>query len=454
MSNKHGGKKAKEIVESESSDDSEVDGLSEGIMLMASNSNTKEDDTDEVDCDDCAVCKNEPEEETCKAEPDEETCKAEPDEETCKAEPDEETCKAEPEEETCKAEDLAPSAAKPRFKKGDMVKAYVAGKWKSGVVSMLNYEEPGVVAPYQIKLKNGSYVYAPEDSDACIRSHATVQQSCAGPRYRFDVGAKVEAFVEGNMWKPGTVVALDYTEPSMGEGVTAPYQIQLDQGELVYTEDDGSDLVRAAPEGAAVQQSASPFGMYRFARGDRVFANVGDTWIPGTVIKLNYIEPHFAPGQVAPYQILLDNNVKVYAQSDSEHEVLPLAANIDQSEGFLGDMAKKAKEKAGKMAQKAKEKIHKMTADTPKEETEKPKEEGSIAPSNAGMYPYPVPAQRPPTPHSNYMYQPAPYQQSPLPPNPAMAQPYPPPPMQYPSTHPRPLSAPPGMQFVYTVPHH
>lgn len=434
MSNKHGGKKAKEIVESESSDDGDVDGLSEGIMLMASNSNAQEDDTDEVDCDDCAVCKTESE------------------------------------EETCKAEYLAPSAAKPRFKKGDMVKAYVApGKWKTGVVSMLNYEEPGVVAPYQIQLKNGSYVYAPEDSEACIRSHAAVQQSCAGPSYRFDVGEKVEAFVEGNVWKPGMVVALDYTEPSLGEGVTAPYQIKLDQGELVYAEDDGSDLVRAAPEGTAVQQSASPFGMYRFARGDRVFANVGDTWMPGTVLKLNYVEPHFAPGQVAPYQILLDNNVKVYAQSDSEHEVLPLAANIDQSEGFLGDMAKKAKEKAGKMAQKAKEKIHKMTAEKHAEEA--PKEGDSIAPSNAGMYPYPVPAQRPPTPHSNYMYQPgqyhpATYQQGPPPPNPIMAPPPPnptmapappvpyPPPMQYPNTQPRPLSAPPGMQFVYTVPHH
>ena len=305
------------------------------------------------------------------------------------------------------------SDCKFRFRVGDTVQASMSlGEWKDGVVSQLDYIEPGVRAPYQIRLGDGSLVYAPEDTNVFVRSAnaaCAVQQSQAGPSYRFSVGDKVEAFLEDHTWKPGKITMLKYTEP----GVTAAYQIKLKDKSYVYAEDDGVDLVRArvrsAPAPSNVCQSAMPvFSSYRFGRGDRVLANMG-TWIPGTVIKLNYVERTFPLGKVAPYQILLDNNTRVYAENDTDAEVRALVPHMYSSNGFLGKMAEKAKSTFNSVTGNGKKKDEEPEKTEEKEElpTISPPECYNLCESNSAMYytgPPPPAAPRPVTPHSNYVF--------------------------------------------------
>mmetsp|Transcript_12206 Transcript_12206/g.26025 ORF Transcript_12206/g.26025 Transcript_12206/m.26025 type:complete len:424 (-) Transcript_12206:155-1426(-) len=61
-----------------------------------------------------------------------------------------------------------------RFKVGDKVEANAAdGGWKVGTIVELMYRSefmpPGFVAPYQIKLEDGTLIYAPADDNACVR---------------------------------------------------------------------------------------------------------------------------------------------------------------------------------------------------------------------------------------------------------------------------------------------
>lgn len=60
-------------------------------------------------------------------------------------------------------------------------------------------------------------VWAPADSDACIR--ATV---------RFGIGAAVECCVGQDQWLPGMVVAHYYREANWPMEMVAPYRVLLD----------------------------------------------------------------------------------------------------------------------------------------------------------------------------------------------------------------------------------
>ena len=61
-----------------------------------------------------------------------------------------------------------------RFAMGDKVECNAADGWSSGTITKLMYREdfmpPGFVAPYQIRLDDGTMIYAPADEDACIRA--------------------------------------------------------------------------------------------------------------------------------------------------------------------------------------------------------------------------------------------------------------------------------------------
>ena len=59
-------------------------------------------------------------------------------------------------------------------------------------------------------------------------------------RYRFGTGALVECNM-GENWMPGTVVRIDYAEG----GVIHPYQVHLDDGQLVFSPTDTDDDIRA-----------------------------------------------------------------------------------------------------------------------------------------------------------------------------------------------------------------
>ena len=59
-----------------------------------------------------------------------------------------------------------------RFTVGTRVECNCGG-WEPGTVVKLFYREPhfpaGFVAPYQIKLDDGTLIYAPDDEDGTIR---------------------------------------------------------------------------------------------------------------------------------------------------------------------------------------------------------------------------------------------------------------------------------------------
>ena len=62
---------------------------------------------------------------------------------------------------------------------------------------------------------------------------------------RFQVGDKVKCNT-GNGWQAGEVVALMYRDEYMPPGMVAPYQVQIDGGNLIYAPADTDDLVRKA----------------------------------------------------------------------------------------------------------------------------------------------------------------------------------------------------------------
>ena len=75
-----------------------------------------------------------------------------------------------------------------RFDIGARVECNRAGQWESGTVVGLHYREPqwppDEVVPYQVRLNDGTLIWAPSDSDTCIRvlagSGSLDDQSVAG----------------------------------------------------------------------------------------------------------------------------------------------------------------------------------------------------------------------------------------------------------------------------------
>jgi len=62
---------------------------------------------------------------------------------------------------------------------------------------------------------------------------------------RFKVGDRIAANTSAG-WQLGTVVALHYREPDWPEDrKSAPYQIELDEGDMIYAPEDSPELVRA-----------------------------------------------------------------------------------------------------------------------------------------------------------------------------------------------------------------
>ena len=65
---------------------------------------------------------------------------------------------------------------------------------------------------------------------------------------RFKVGSRVECCVGTNrgeaQWAPGTVIKLWYTEDSFAQGFYAPYQVELDEGRLIFAPEDSDKCIR------------------------------------------------------------------------------------------------------------------------------------------------------------------------------------------------------------------
>ena len=65
------------------------------------------------------------------------------------------------------------------------------------------------------------------------------------PKLRFGVGDRVEC--NAGSWMAGSVVALWYSEPGWPTSRVAPYQVELDDGRLIYAPADAERLIRAEP---------------------------------------------------------------------------------------------------------------------------------------------------------------------------------------------------------------
>mmetsp|Transcript_29760 Transcript_29760/g.97314 ORF Transcript_29760/g.97314 Transcript_29760/m.97314 type:complete len:364 (+) Transcript_29760:1-1092(+) len=80
-----------------------------------------------------------------------------------------------------------PTDVELRFKIGDSVECCTGTSWSSGNIVALWYRHAtlpaGIYMPYQIELEDGELIYAPRDSDDCIRA-----------RLRFAIGTEVEVF--------------------------------------------------------------------------------------------------------------------------------------------------------------------------------------------------------------------------------------------------------------------
>ena len=68
---------------------------------------------------------------------------------------------------------------------------------------------------------------------------------------RFKVGSRVECCFGTDHWASGTVIKLWYTEDSFAQGFYAPYQVELDDGNLIFAPDDSDRCVRRAPPQAS-----------------------------------------------------------------------------------------------------------------------------------------------------------------------------------------------------------
>lgn len=93
-----------------------------------------------------------------------------------------------------------------------------------------------------------------------LRKKLSATSSAKSPGYRFDKGAKVLCRTGRDEWSAGTIVALDYREPEWPPGKTVPYQVQLDDGGLIFVPMDADQLCReiVPPWWAAVfKESAS-----------------------------------------------------------------------------------------------------------------------------------------------------------------------------------------------------
>ena len=63
------------------------------------------------------------------------------------------------------------------------------------------------------------------------------------PAPRFAVGTRVECDI--GTWAPGIVIKHWYWELEFELGNPAPYQVALDDGELIYAPDDTNRVIRA-----------------------------------------------------------------------------------------------------------------------------------------------------------------------------------------------------------------
>jgi len=95
---------------------------------------------------------------------------------------------------------------------------------------------------------------------------------------RFAVGDRVRCKTSATQWKRGTIVALHYREDGWPPGQTAPYQVELQNGPLIYAPKDSEGVIRADDGIEELERSARVFvcqaGPCRRAGGEAVLLEI------------------------------------------------------------------------------------------------------------------------------------------------------------------------------------
>jgi G3E family GTPase len=89
--------------------------------------------------------------------------------------------------------------------------------------------------------KNLNHAELKAGFDACIATPE--QQEKKKKAMRFAIGDRVSCNTGGG-WQPGVVASLMYRDEYMPPGMVAPYQVKLDNGDLIYAPQDSDELIR------------------------------------------------------------------------------------------------------------------------------------------------------------------------------------------------------------------
>ena len=136
------------------------------------------------------------------------------------------------------------------FKVGSSVELLEDGEWKSGTIvhSTPNWidVDPLESAPYTIQLDavdQPQLFWGPRDSIREIQVATSVNDDAK--TLRFSTGDRVECNIGvGGRWMPGTIIKTHYKESGFEAGFTAPYQIRLDIGNLIYAPADNDNSIK------------------------------------------------------------------------------------------------------------------------------------------------------------------------------------------------------------------
>jgi hypothetical protein len=179
-------------------------------------------------------------------------------------------------------------------------------RWFPGTVLQSHegwHRSPIDTPPYFIRFDYGRErpFWGPRDR---IRATGVAYKRGADVPLRFNVGDRVDCSVDDE-WIPGTVVKCRYREDDFENGHAVPYQVRLDDGDLVFAPIDDEHCIR---------RSSTPEMPLRFRGGDRVECRMDGGWVPGTVLRARYWEDGF----FRPYQIRVDAGDVVYAPMDDD----------------------------------------------------------------------------------------------------------------------------------------
>jgi len=142
-----------------------------------------------------------------------------------------------------------------RFKVGDSVQCYSGkGGWMPGEVLEVNIQDAKTnmerkwpvhhIVPYKVKLSDSRIVYAPDDEDDVIKAFRGSQA------IRFKVGDPVECHMGSAEWPAGKIVETNIQDVTLNarngwhKDTLCPYKVQLDDGRLIFAQDDADDLIR------------------------------------------------------------------------------------------------------------------------------------------------------------------------------------------------------------------